>query len=71
MNTSASSQPRSLRVYVPTTALAKSLDFDKEMMHVTLTDGRKLSVPLTWFPALQETRYVLESETWLTTIAKQ
>ena len=54
MNTSASSQPRSLRVYVPTTALAKSLDFDEEMMHVTLTDGRKLSVPLTWFPALQQ-----------------
>jgi len=38
---------------VPTTALAKSVDFDDEMMHVTLTDGRLISVPIIWFPLLR------------------
>jgi len=28
------------RAYVPTTALAKAVKFDDEMMHVYLTDGR-------------------------------
>lgn len=37
---------------VPTTALAKSLSFDANAMHVHFTDGRVLQVPLTWFPAL-------------------
>jgi hypothetical protein len=40
------------RAYVPTTALAQSLTFDDDSMHVHLTDGRVLSVPLVWFPAL-------------------
>lgn len=40
------------RAYVPTTALAKSVDFDDEMMHVSLTDGRLISVPIIWFPLL-------------------
>lgn len=40
------------RAFVPTTALAKSVGFDGTMMHVTFTDGRILSVPLAWFPAL-------------------
>jgi Protein of unknown function (DUF2442) len=40
------------RAYVPSTALAKSLVFDDVMMSVTFTDGRILSVPLTWFPVL-------------------
>ena len=40
------------RAYVPTTALAKSLAFDSDMMHVALTDGRIISVPLIWFPLL-------------------
>jgi hypothetical protein len=40
--------------YVPTTALAKTLSFDSEMMHVTLTDGRIISVPIRWFPLLRE-----------------
>jgi hypothetical protein len=40
--------------YVPTTALAKSLSFDSEMMHVILTDGRIISVPIRWFPLLRE-----------------
>jgi hypothetical protein len=37
---------------VPTTALAKSVDFDADMMRVLLTDGRRVSVPLAWFPLL-------------------
>ena len=52
MSTSAESKAISRRAYVPTTALAKSLDFDEDMMQVTLTDGRVLGVPLQWFPAL-------------------
>ena len=41
------------RAYLPTTALAKAVDFDAEMMRVTLTDGRILCVPLNWFPLLR------------------
>ena len=41
------------RAYVPTTALAKSVEFDEEMMHVSLTDGRLISVPIIWFPLLR------------------
>jgi hypothetical protein len=37
---------------VPTTALAKCVDFDEDMMHVLLTDGRRISVPTAWFPLL-------------------
>ena len=53
MTTSASG-PKTARAYVPTTALAKTVSFDDEMMHVAFVDGRVLSVPLAWFPALQE-----------------
>ncbi|MBV9468020.1 MAG: DUF2442 domain-containing protein [Abitibacteriaceae bacterium] len=42
------------RAYVPTAALAQSIEFDDELMHVHLTDGRIISVPLIWFPILQE-----------------
>ncbi len=42
------------RAFVPTTALAKSISFDAEMMHVALTDGRIISVPVRWFPLLRE-----------------
>ena len=42
------------RAYVPTTALAKSVHFDRDMMHVSLTDGRIISVPIRWFPLLRE-----------------
>ncbi len=45
---------KSQRAYVPTTALAKSVDFDEEMMHVSLTDGRCISAPIIWFPLLRE-----------------
>lgn len=30
------------------------MEFDNEMMHVSLTDGRIISVPLIWFPLLHE-----------------
>ncbi len=42
------------RVFVPTTALAQSVAFDEELMHVHLTDGRIISVPLLWFATLRE-----------------
>jgi Protein of unknown function (DUF2442) len=42
------------RAYRPTSALAKSVRFDAEMMHVDLTDGRIISVPIIWFPLLYE-----------------
>jgi hypothetical protein len=54
MSTLVSSEAKSQRAYVPTTALAKSVNFDEEMMHVSLTDGRRISVPILWFPVLRE-----------------
>ena len=44
---------KSRRAFVPTSALAKSVSFDEEMMHVSLTDGRLISVPIIWFPLLR------------------
>ena len=54
MSTSASRQANAKlkRSFVPTTALAKSVKFNKFMMQVTLTDGRVLGVPLVWLPVL-------------------
>lgn len=56
MSTLAEAQPGSgkklRRAYVPTTALARSVEFSDEMMHVLLTDGRIISVPIIWFPLL-------------------
>lgn len=52
MSTSVMNRPHIRRAYVPTTALAKSVQFDEAMMHVSLTDGRTVSVPLIWLPAL-------------------
>ena len=40
------------RSYRLTTALAKAVTFDDITMHVQLTDGRTVSVPLLWFPRL-------------------
>ena len=54
MATLANSKPRIRRAYVPTTALAQSVEFDEDMMHVFLTDGRIISVPIIWFPSLCE-----------------
>lgn len=52
MTTSARPKLRHVRAYVPTTALAKAVTFDDALMHVTLTDGRIVSVPIIWFPLL-------------------
>ena len=55
MSTSATSPKRRAgRAYVPTSALAQSVEFTAEMMQVFLTDGRILSVPLIWFPLLRD-----------------
>jgi hypothetical protein len=53
MSTSVNPDAKSQRAYVPTTALAKSVSFDGEMMQVSLTDGRIISVPIIWFPLLR------------------
>ena len=42
------------RAFVPATAFAKSIRFDDDLMHVSLTDGRIISVPIRWFPLLRE-----------------
>jgi len=52
MSTSGESNVKYQRAYVPTTALAKPLEFDEDVMRVVFTDGRVLSVPLEWFPVL-------------------
>ena len=54
MSTLVSTDAKSQRAYVPTSALAMSVTFDEEMMHVSLTDGRLISVPIVWFPLLRE-----------------
>ncbi|HEX7450090.1 MAG TPA: DUF2442 domain-containing protein [Pirellulales bacterium] len=52
MSTSANAKAESKRAFVPTSALAKTVEFDDDAMRITLTDGRVLSVPLAWFPLL-------------------
>ena len=42
------------RAFQPTTALAKAVHFDEEMLYVTLMDGRLIGVPIIWFPLLHE-----------------
>ena len=54
MSTLISTDAKSQRAYVPTSALAMSVSFDEEMMHVSLTDGRQISVPIIWFPLLRQ-----------------
>jgi hypothetical protein len=54
MSTSTDPKARFQRAFVPTTALAKQLDFDDVTMRVTFTDGRVLSVPLSWSPLLRD-----------------
>ncbi len=39
-------------MFRPTSALAKAVTFDEFMMHVQLMDGRIVSMPLIWSPAL-------------------
>jgi hypothetical protein len=45
---------RKRRAYVPSSALAQSVDFSEDKINVHLTDGRILSVPLLWFPVLHQ-----------------
>ncbi len=54
MSTLVNIETKFRRAYVPATALAKSVQFDRDMMHVLLTDGRIISVPIRWFPLLRE-----------------
>jgi Protein of unknown function (DUF2442) len=35
-------------------AVARSARFDNEHLFILLADGRELSVPLSWFPRLQQ-----------------
>ena len=51
---SKGSKAKFRRAYRPTTALAKSVRLDDELMHVSLTDGRVIGVPIIWFPLLHE-----------------
>ena len=52
MITSPNERPSLMPSYRPTTALAQAVTFDDITMHVQLTDGRTVSVPLLWFPRL-------------------
>lgn len=54
MSTLEETKSKIRRAYVPTSALAKTIEFDNEMMHVFLIDGRIISVPIIWFPLLYE-----------------
>jgi hypothetical protein len=54
MSTSSDPKQRFRPSFVPVSALAKRVDFDELSLKVTFTDGRILSVPLAWFPTLQE-----------------
>jgi Protein of unknown function (DUF2442) len=54
MDTSTKSTTAFRRAFVSTTALAQPVSFDDDMMHVSLTDGRVISVPIVWFPLLAE-----------------
>ncbi|MEW6409482.1 MAG: DUF2442 domain-containing protein [Nitrospirota bacterium] len=35
-------------------AMASTIWFDPNMMHIRLIDGREISVPLEWFPKLRD-----------------
>jgi len=37
-----------------TPVLATNVRFDDDMLHVQLSDGREISVPLEWFPRLRD-----------------
>ncbi len=54
MSTLVKSKIKFRRAYVPTTALAQSIEFDDDIMHVFLTDGRIISAPIIWFPLLHK-----------------
>ncbi len=52
MDTLTDDRRKQGHAYVPTTALARSVEFTDASMQVFLTDGRAISVPLLWFPIL-------------------
>ena len=54
MTTSVESNSKHRRAFVPTSALVKAVEFDDDLMHAHLTDGRIISVPLIWFPVLRK-----------------
>lgn len=54
MTTFLTSKTKHKKVFVPATALAQSVEFSDDMMHVHLTDGRVISVPLIWIPSLND-----------------
>jgi hypothetical protein len=45
MSTSVAKQPE---------AMASTVWFDDDMMHIRLVDGREIGVPLEWFPKLRD-----------------
>jgi len=38
----------------PTAVLAMEVRFSEDALHVSLSDGREVSVPLEWFPRLRD-----------------
>ena len=56
MTTPPDNLPERVRTFRPTTALAQAVTFDDVSMHVHLTDGRVVSLPLVWFPQLHKAR---------------
>ena len=48
------SRNTSRQVFVPSSAVAQFVFFDDHMIHVSLTDGRVISVPLSWLPRLED-----------------
>jgi len=38
----------------PTSVLATAVHFTEDALHVNLSDGREVSVPLEWFPRLRD-----------------
>ena len=53
MSTSVHHEKKYPTSFVPSAALAKSVQCDSDYLMVALVDGRLLSVPLAWFPRLQ------------------
>ena len=40
----------------PTSVLAINVKFTEDALHVNLSDGREVSVPLEWFPRLRDAK---------------
>jgi hypothetical protein len=41
---------------IKTKAYATAVSFDKERMTVSLSDGRRIGAPLSWFPRLRDAK---------------